>query len=560
MTKVSQPVPLAELQSVLSHCHDALDSVCRALANNVRDGKEARKLDRKKFDAIQPEAFGLARLLAQEAAAQAMLRYAQKISGGDGVEVGLALVYGGEFALQLQNYLFGREERFGLGAFNLAPLRGLVGKLSEVGFITSLAAAMAARGQEQGGTYGISSDHQAIREAFSRFATEQLKPLAERIHRDDELIPEAILKGLAELGVFGISIPQEYGGAFIDHRTMILATEELSVASLGAGGSVITRPEICAKAIVAGGSEAQKKKWLPAIASGERMVCVAVTEPNAGSDVANVSVTAKKVPGGYVINGEKTWATFAGRADLFILLARTGGEGHKGLTLFLVEKPPFKAGDVETKTINQYAFEYRQEGGAKGNGKMIGHAIPTIGYRGMHSFAVGFEDWFVPEENRVGPEGEGFILQMKGFAGGRIQTAARALGVMEAAFREAMRYTTEREVFSQTLNAFPLIQQKLVGMAARVQAGRQLAYHVGDLMDQHQGEREASLVKFLVCGDSEWVTREAMQVHGGMGYSEEYAVSRYWCDARVLSIFEGAEEVLALAVIARQTLTDYLKG
>ena len=332
---------------------------------------------------------------------------------------------------------------------------------------------------------------------------------------------------------------------------MIIATEELSRGSLGAGGSVITRPEICAKAILVGGTDEQKEHWLPKIATGEHIVSVAVTEPNAGSDVASLSVTARPVDGGYVINGEKTWCTFAGRADVLCLLARTGTpeDGHRGLTLFLVEKPGRAHGDGD-----EYSFNYTQDGG----GAISGHAIPTIGYRGMHSFAVSFDDYFVADANRIGEEGRGFYLQMAGFAGGRIQTAARAVGVMEAAFRAAISYVQERRVFGKTLGDLTLPQHKIAEMAARIQAGRQLSYAVGDQMDRGQGTLEASLVKLLTCKDAEMVTREAMQLHGGMGYSEEYAVSRYWTDARVLSIFEGAEEVLALLVIARQYLQTFV--
>ena len=264
-----------------------------------------------------------------------------------------------------------------------------------------------------------------------------------------------------------------------------------------------------------------------------------------------MKVSARKVDGGYRVSGEKTWCTFAGRADVFVLLVRTGSmdEGHRGLTLLLAEKPGRPAGDGD-----EYAFEYVQETG----GRCEGRAIPTIGYRGMHSFSVSFEDFFVPEENRIGAEGEGFYLQMKGFEGGRIQTAARAVGVMEAAFREAHAYVRERIVFRRRLADFSLTQAKMAAMAARLQAGRQLAYRVGRKMDSGSASMEASLVKFLVCRDAEWVTREAMQLHGGMGYSEEFPVSRYWLDARVLSIFEGAEEVLGLLVIARQHLAKYL--
>jgi (2S)-methylsuccinyl-CoA dehydrogenase len=281
------------------------------------------------------------------------------------------------------------------------------------------------------------------------------------------------------------------------------------------------------------------------------MVCVAVTEPNTGSDVASVALTAEKAPGGYILTGEKTWATFAGRAEILCVLARTGSQdsGHRGLSLFLVEKP-------YDPSQPEYHFRHEQPDG----GSIDGRAIPTIGYRGMHSFSVSFDTYFVPGENLIGDEGRGFYLQMQGFAGGRIQTAARAVGVMEAAFRAAVAYVKSRKLFGRPLSDFPLTQYKLAQMAARIQASRQLAYKVAAMMDRGEGIMEASLVKLLACREAEWVTREAMQLHGGMGYSEEYPVSRYFLDARVLSIFEGAEEVLATQVIARPYLQQFLRG
>ncbi|MEK9136076.1 MAG: acyl-CoA dehydrogenase, partial [Bacteroidota bacterium] len=244
------------------------------------------------------------------------------------------------------------------------------------------------------------------------------------------------------------------------------------------------------------------------------------------------------------------WATFAGRAEILCLLARTGppDSGHKGLSLFIVEKP------YDPANTDEYHFRHQQSDG----GIVEGRAIPTIGYRGMHSFSVSFDNYLVPKENLIGEEGKGFYLQMQGFAGGRIQTAARAIGVMEAAFRAATEYAKSRRLFGQRLADFTLTQHKLAQMAAKIQASRQLAYRVARMMDKNDGGTEASLVKLLACKDAEWVTREAMQLHGGMGYSEEYAVSRYFLDARVLSIFEGAEEVLALQVIARPYLQQFI--
>jgi (2S)-methylsuccinyl-CoA dehydrogenase len=529
----------------LTHARASLEKVTRHLAHHMtKDGK----LHVAKLHAHGPEAFALARRLAEVTAAEAMLVWGEAM--GDH-ERDIAETYTALACAELERWTRFNEHALGIALgdrFDGDAAAFIEARLSTRS-LAALGARVFERANDPAGRTGLDGEHLTIQQQFARFADEEVRPRAEHIHRDDALIPEELLAAMGELGVFGISIPEEHGGSFIDHTTMIIATEELSRGSLGAGGSVITRPEIAAKAILAGGTDAQKAKWLPALASGEVVVSVAVTEPNAGSDVANVQVTAKRAPGGYVIQGEKTWCTFAGRANLFVLLARTGGmdEGHKALTLFLVEKPATRSGEGD-----EYSFVHSQPGG----GRIEGRAIPTIGYRGMHSFAVAFEDWFVPEENRVGPEGQGFYLQMKGFEGGRIQTAARAVGVMEAAFREALQYAKDRSVFGQPLAAYAVTRAKIAEMAARIQAGRQLAHHVGRLMDEHKGSMEASLVKFLVCKDAEWVTREAMQIHGGMGYSEEYAVSRYWQDARVLSIFEGAEEVLGILVIARQALAE----
>lgn len=409
--------------------------------------------------------------------------------------------------------------------------------------------------KKSGGTFGLTEDQSMIRDTFKKFAEDQVMPLAEKVHRHDMLIPKEIINGLKEMGCFGLSIPQKFGGfqddAKPDNMGMILVTEELSRGSLGVAGSLITRPEILSKAILQGGTEEQKQKWLPPIAAGEKMVAVAVTEPDYGSDVAGMKVSATKKEGGWVINGCKTWCTFAGYADTLLVLARTDPDltkGHKGLSILIAEKPSFEG----------HEFTYDQPNG----GHIEGKAIATIGYRGMHSYEVVFKDYFVPEENVIGGPGglgKGFYLQMAGFAGGRLQTAARALGVMQAAFEKGLQYSIERNVFAQPIFNYQLTKFKLVKMAAIIQATRQLTYHSARLMDEHKGMMEASLVKFYASRVAEWVTREAMQLHGGMGYAEEYAVSRYFVDGRVFSLFEGAEDVLALRVIARSLVEEKLK-
>lgn len=409
--------------------------------------------------------------------------------------------------------------------------------------------------QNNGGTYGFTEEQNMIRDTFKKYAEENVLPLAEKVHRQDLLIPEDIMKGLAELGCFGLSMPQKYGGFQDDNNPdnagMLVVTEELSRGSLGIAGSLITRPEILGKALQKGGTEEQKQKWLPLMASGEKMVSVAVTEPDFGSDVAGMKVTAKKTENGWLVNGVKTWCTFAGYADTMMVLVRTDPDltkGHKGLSILIAEKPRF----------NGHEFSYDQPNG----GHIEGKAIGTIGYRGMHSYEVSFQNYFVPDDNVIGGTsglGQGFYLQMAGFAGGRLQTAARALGVMQAAFEKALQYARERSVFGLPIINYQLTKYKLVRMAAIIQASRQLMYDAARLMDRHEGLMEASLVKYYASKISEWVTREAMQLHGGMGYAEEYAVSRTFVDARVFSIFEGAEDVLALRVIARALLEEKIK-
>lgn len=413
--------------------------------------------------------------------------------------------------------------------------------------------------QEAGhfGAYGLSDDHESFREAFEDFAKNQVAPHAEHVHRQDDMIPEEIIQGLRDMGCFGLCIPEKFGGIQPDDKpdniSMLVVTEELSRGSLGLAGSLITRPEILSKALLKGGTDEQKERFLPKIASGELMGGIMVTEPNYGSDVAGISVTAKEVEGGFVINGVKTWCTFAGYANLLLILCRTESDPslkHKGLSILLAEKPSFTG----------HEFKYKQE--IPNGGTIEGKAIGTIGYRGMHSFEVSFEDFFVPKENLLGGEegrGKGFYYQMEGFAGGRIQTAARANGVMQAAMEAAYRYAQERQVFKKPIYEYNLTQYKLAKMAMIVQATRQYTNFVAKLLDEHKGQMEATLVKLYASKIAEWVTREAMQIHGGMGYAEEYAVSRYFVDARVFSIFEGAEEVMALRVVAKDLLEQALK-
>ncbi|MCZ6500969.1 MAG: acyl-CoA/acyl-ACP dehydrogenase [Gammaproteobacteria bacterium] len=404
------------------------------------------------------------------------------------------------------------------------------------------------------GDRGLDQEKLMMAETFRQFADEVIKPLAENIHRKDLIIPDEILNGLRELGCFGLSVPQEYGGLLPDDHEdslgMIVVTEELSRASLGGAGSLITRPEIMARALLEGGTGEQKAHWLPKLASGDLLCAIAITEPDYGSDVASIRLKATATDDGWVLNGAKAWSTFAGKSGVLLTLARTDPDlslGHRGLSLFMVEKP----------STDDDKFEFVQKTG----GKLSGKAIPTIGYRGMHSFELFFDDFFIPASHMIGEGqgvGRGFYFTMRGFMGGRIQTAARACGVMQAAFETSINYATGRKVFGKPIADYQLSLIKFARMGIYLGASRQFTYSVGKLMDAGQGQIEASLVKLFACKASEWITREGMQIHGGMGYAEETSASRYWLDARVLSIFEGTEETLALKVVGRSLVESAL--
>jgi (2S)-methylsuccinyl-CoA dehydrogenase len=508
-------------------------SVIDAAAEVVRGATAA--LAASSIDAEQVLAYDLAHAAAAVEAGRTMLDYGAK---GD-TEAALTCAFIADAVAELATRIFGREDQWGVKADVLDDTREFVATYRAPTFVASLA--------EQSGPRHLDGDFELVQDTFRRFAEEKIRPVAEHIHRENADIPEDIISGLAEMGGFGLSVPEEYGGFSTggesEYLGMVVATEELSRGSLGAGGSLITRPEILTRGLLAGGTEEQKQHWLPKLASAEAMCAVAVTEPDFGSDAGGVKATATPTDGGWLINGVKTWCTFGARANVLMLLARTDPDRtlkHRGLSLFVVPK---EIGEAE-------GFEFVQDGG----GKMEGRPIDTIGYRGMHSYEIAFDDWFVPSENLIGGEagiGRGFYSQMAAFENGRLQTAARAVGVMQAAYEDALAYAKDRSVFGQSVFDYQLTQVKLGRMAFLIQTARQFAYRVARLTAQGRGRLEASMVKAYVCKAAEWVTREAMQIHGGYGYAEEYSVSRYFVDARVLSIFEGADELLCIRVIAR---------
>ncbi len=515
-----------------------VDAAARHLAAASSDNG---RISVAKLDEHQVVAYDLAHAASAVAGSRVMLDYAKH---GD-LEARLAYAYIADVFTDIVGRLVGREAEWGVDPSQLASAHGFVAAHRDPAFLESLADDLPRHGT---GPAHLDDDFDMVRDTFHRFAEDKIRPVAEHIHRTNADIPDEIINGMAEIGGFGLSVPEEYGGFAAggesDYLAMCVATEELSWGSLGAGGALITRPEILTRAIVKGGTEEQKQGWLPQIASGERIVGVMVTEPDFGSDVAGVKTSATAVEGGYLINGVKTWCTFAGRADTLMVLVRTDPDrslGHRGLSVVVVDKPPAPG--------HHFAFDDGREG------KMEGRAIDTLGYRGMHSYEVAFDNWFVPAENLIGMEaglGKGFYLQMEGFENGRLQTAARAVGLMQAAFEAGLGYAQDRNVFGKPIFAYQLSKVKLAKMAALTCAGRQFSYDVARKMARGEGALEASMVKAYVCRAAEWVTREALQLHGGMGYAEEFPVSRYFVDARVLSIFEGADETLCLRVIARR--------
>jgi (2S)-methylsuccinyl-CoA dehydrogenase len=316
---------------------------------------------------------------------------------------------------------------------------------------------------------------------------------------------------------------------------------------------LITRPEIVARALLDGGTERQKQRWLPGIASGELMVAVSVTEPDVGSDVASLTCRAEAgtLPGdgqaGYFIHGAKAWCTFAGRGDLIGLLARTDpdrSKGARGLSLFIIEKERFYGREIAITQAH--------------GGTMQGKADATLGYRGMHSFTINYDHFFVPAANLVGAESglnRGFYLQMSGFANGRLQTGGRALGLAQAALEKTVAYVKTRSQFGKAISAYPLTQYKLGRMATQLAAARQLTYAAARKMEvQSDRGLEAAMAKLLACDVAVHITQEGQLLHGGWGYAEETPISRYVVDALVLPIFEGVKPILELKVIARSLL------
>ena len=388
------------------------------------------------------------------------------------------------------------------------------------------------------GDTGLDETLAAIRDEMRRFSQDQVEPQAQDWHLKDDYIPLPLIEQMAELGVFSLTLPEEYGGLGLGKEAMCVVSEELSRGYIGVG-SLGTRSEIAEELILNGGTDAQKQEWLPKIASGEVLPTAVFTEPNIGSDLA--SLTTRAVKGGdvYRITGQKTWITHAARADLMTVLARTdpNEKGYRGLSMFLAPKP---------RGTDDNPFP------AEG---MTGGEIEVLGYRGMKEFDISFDGFAVPAANLLGGvQGQGFKQLMQTFEAARIQTAARAIGVAQSALDLGLRYGVERIQFGKPIVEFPRVSDKLAMMAAEILLARQLTYFAAREKDAgRRCDLEAGMAKLLAARVAWSAADNALQIHGGNGFALEYPVSRVLCDARILSIFEGAAEIQA-HVIARRLL------
>ncbi|KNX42725.1 Acyl-CoA dehydrogenase [Roseovarius tolerans] len=389
------------------------------------------------------------------------------------------------------------------------------------------------------GRSGLDDELEMIREQFRRFAVEKVEPFAHEWHLKDELIPIEIIEELAEMGVFGLTIPEEFGGFGLSKASMCVVSEELSRGYIGVG-SLGTRSEIAAELILAGGTQEQKEKWLPRLASAETLPTAVFTEPNTGSDLGALRTRAVRDDNGdWKVTGNKTWITHAARTHVMTLLARTVPDttDHRGLSMFLAEKEP---------GTDEHPFP--TEG-------MTGGEIEVLGYRGMKEYELGFDNFHVKGENLLGgEEGKGFKQLMETFESARIQTAARAIGVAQSALDVAMKYAIDRKQFGKPLIAFPRVSSKLAMMAVEIMVARQLTYF--SAWEKDNGRRcdlEAGMAKLLGARVAWAAADNGLQIHGGNGFALEYTISRILCDARILNIFEGAAEIQA-QVIARRLL------
>ena len=554
-TKMNETAILPDLLSLtgaaIAPAETVLEAAKARLRETVSDGD---RVSGAALEANQTAAHGLSWLATYVEALRQMQGWATRLQeqGKFGeVEQLLHQIGVGEYLAQIRGGIpmsqgeIVRLSDLGLGAEETAALDAeAVATLSHGGNSPAARARLVALMQERAaettvGASGLEEELEMIRDQFRRFAVEKVEPFAHDWHLKDELIPMEIIEELAEMGVFGLTIPENLGGLGLSKASMVVVSEELSRGYIGVG-SLGTRSEIAAELILAGGTDAQKEQWLPKIASGEILPTAVFTEPNTGSDLGSLRTRAIKDDNGdYVVTGNKTWITHAARANVMTLLARTDPDttNYKGLSMFLAEKTPGTEGTP-----------FPTEG-------MTGGEIEVLGYRGMKEYELGFDGFKVKGENLLGQEeGKGFKQLMETFESARIQTAARAIGVAQSALDIAMQYAQDRKQFGKSLINFPRVADKLAMMAVEIMIARQLTYF--SAWQKDHGKRcdlEAGMAKLLGARVAWAAADNGLQIHGGNGFALEYKISRVLCDARILNIFEGAAEIQA-QVIARRLL------
>jgi (2S)-methylsuccinyl-CoA dehydrogenase len=521
----------------------------RAVAEQVvRDGKaNARALDRE-----QRATHGLAWLATYTEALRQLAAYARRLSAADNfgeVEELLVRIGAGEYLAQIVGGIpMSQGEIVRLSDLGLPPsavaarLNPAVEHLITYGNTAQRRARLAELMREQHdatvGATGLDDTLDAIRDEMRKFADGQVVPFAQQWHLKNQYIPLDIIGQMSELGVFSLTIPEDYGGMGLGKESMCVVSEELSRGYIGVG-SLGTRSEIAAELILGSGTEEQKRKWLPKIASGEVLPTAVFTEPNTGSDLASLKTRAVRDGHTYKVYGNKTWITHPVRADLMTLLVRTNPaeKGYRGLSMLLAEKP---------RGSDERPFP------APG---MSGTEIEVLGYRGMKEYEIAFDGFAVKAENLLGGvEGLGFKQLMATFESARIQTAARAVGVAQAALEQARAYASQRVQFGEPIGNFPRVADKIVMMAAEIVIARQLTYYAARQKDSgRRCDLEAGMAKLLAARVAWAAADNAVQIHGGNGFALEFPISRILCDARILNIFEGAAEIQA-QVIARRLL------
>ena len=542
------------LENLARQAHSAAEGLLDRALKAMRERLSANgKLSAAKIEAEQHAAHGLAWLATYVEAIKEMAGYARRMQdeGRFGPTEALLTRIGlGEYLAQILGGIpmnqgeIVRLSDFALSASDIEPFRAepVVETLIASGNTSENRAALAAliKDAPEGaiGDPGLDETFEAIRGQMRRFADAEVVPHAQSWHRANAYIPMDVIDGLSRMGVFGLTIPEAYGGMGLGKVAMCVVSEELSRGYIGVG-SLGTRSEIAAELILVGGDEAQKQKYLPKIASGEILPTAVFTEPNTGSDLASLRTRAAREGDDYVVSGAKTWITHPVRADLMTLLARTNPHegGYKGLSMFLAEKP--RGTDADP---------FPADG-------MSGGEIEVLGYRGMKEYEIAFDGFRLPADALLGGvEGQGFKQLMETFELARVQTAARAVGVAQSAFELGLRYAKDRIQFGKALIHFPRVADKLAMMAVEIHIARQITYFAARAKDEgRRCDLEAGMAKLLGARVAWAAADNALQIHGGNGFALEYPISRVLCDARILNIFEGAAEIQA-QVIARRLL------